>query len=111
VNMRTIQKAAMLLSLTAAFCFGENISGTLIDANCSPVADKNAPSDSPPSCSPKGSTTEFAVKTSAGKLYRLDSAGNARVASALKTDPGRTNVTVSGKIEGQTITVESIDIT
>ncbi|HXP86671.1 MAG TPA: hypothetical protein VN841_18215 [Bryobacteraceae bacterium] len=109
--MKTIRKTALLLCLTAAFGFGENISGTLLDANCQPVADKNAPSDAPPSCSPKGSTTEFAVKTSAGKIYRLDGAGNARVASALKSDPGRTNVTVSGKIEGQTITVESIDIT
>jgi hypothetical protein len=109
--MKTFQKAVLLLGLTAVLGFGENISGTLMDANCKPVADKNAPSDAPPSCSPKGSTTEFAVKTSAGKIYRLDGQGNARVASALKSDPGRTNVTVSGTIEGQTITVESIDIT
>ena len=108
--MKTIQSAAMLLCLTAALSFGENISGTLIDVNCKPVVDKNAPSDSPPSCSPKGSTTEFAVRTSAGKLYRLDGPGNARVASALKNDPGRTNITVTGPIEGDRITVESIDI-
>jgi hypothetical protein len=109
--MKTIQRAAVLLCLTAALGFGENISGTLIDANCKPVVDdKDAPSDSPPTCSPKGSTTAFAVRTSAGKLYRLDGAGNARVASALKNDPGRTNITVSGTIEGDIITVESIDI-
>jgi hypothetical protein len=109
--VKSIQKAVALVCFTAALGFGENISGTLLDANCQPVADKNAPSDAAPACSPKGSTTEFAVKTSAGKLYRLDGPGNARVASALKNDPGRTNITVSGKIEGQTITVESIDIT
>jgi hypothetical protein len=108
--MKTIQRAAVLLCFSAALGFGENISGTLLDANCKPVVDKDAPSDSPPSCSPKGSTTEFAVRTSAGKLYRLDGPGNARVASALKNDPGRTNITVSGTIEGEIITVASIDI-
>jgi hypothetical protein len=107
--MKTIQRAATLLCLMAALIFGENISGTLIDANCQPVTDKNAPSDSPPSCSPKGSTTAFAVKTSAGRVYLLDGQGNAKVSAALRSDPGRTNVTVSGKVEGQTIMVESID--
>lgn len=108
--MKSIWRFAVLLCLTAVVSFGENISGTLIDANCQPAADKNAPSDSPPSCSPKGSTTAFAVKTSSGKIYRLDEQGNARVAAALRSDPGRTNVTVSGKIEGQAIAVESIDL-
>ena len=58
----------------------------------------------------KAAKEKGAVKTSSGKIYRLDDQGNARIAAALRSDPDRTNVTVSGKIEGQTITVESIDL-
>jgi len=52
----------------------------------------------------------FAVQTADGKVFRLDNAGNMKAAAALKNDPGKTSVTVSGSLDGQTVKVDSIDL-
>jgi len=89
-------------------------SGTLVDATCY-QQQKNAQS-----CTATTSTTAFMIDVS-GKLYLLDDNGNTKAAAALKnradrsTDP--TNATntavtakVTGKLDGNTIAVQTIDV-
>jgi len=52
----------------------------------------------------------FAIQTADGKVFRLDNPGNMKAAAALKEDPSKTNVTVSGSLDGQLVKVERIDL-
>lgn len=103
--MRALAKAGILLGMAASFLFAESYSGKLIDANCRPD-----PSKKEASCAPTQTTTSFAVETSDGKIYRLDSSGNSKAMAAMKQNPGSSNVTVSGSLDGQTLKVESLDL-
>jgi hypothetical protein len=40
----------------------------------------------------------------------LDATGNSKAMAAMKEDTAKTNVTVSGSLDGQTLKVESIEI-
>jgi hypothetical protein len=45
-----------------------------------------------------------------GKVYKLDDAGNKQALAAIKEDPSKQNITVSGSFDGQTVHVESLDV-
>jgi hypothetical protein len=104
-TMNRITKSAMILFASAGLMLAESWSGKLIDANCKPDA-----KDPSATCAPTQSTRVFAVQTADGKVYRLDNSGNAKAAEAVKNDPSKTNVTVSGSLDGQMVKVESIDL-
>lgn len=106
--MKTFAKVGTILCLTAALGFAESYSGKLIDANCkAPAEQKEGPLSS---CAPTRTTTVFSVQTADGKTYRLDATGNSKAMAAMKENPEKTNVTVSGSLDGQTLKVESIEI-
>jgi hypothetical protein len=110
--MKMFTKIGAILCLTAVLSFAESFSGKLIDANCKAPADQKDQKDSGAlaSCAPTRTTTVFSVQTSDGKTYRLDASGNSKAMAAMKQDPDKTNVTVSGSLDGQTLKVESIEI-
>jgi hypothetical protein len=94
--------------------FGETYSGKLLDASC---VDKTKKTES---CDASGKTTAFAIDVS-GKLYRLDSAGNAKASAALKNradraaDPSQKQsegvmASITGSESGGTIAVEAIEV-
>jgi hypothetical protein len=86
----------------------ENWSGTLIDANCKPA---NAEAKGlPNSCAATSTTKVFAIETPDGKVYKLDAAGNAKAAAAVRSNENKTSVTVSGSMDGQMVKVDSIDL-
>jgi hypothetical protein len=102
-------KVGIIVLAAAALGLADSWSGKLIDANCKP--DPNSSSkDSSPSCAPTPSTRVFAIQTADGKVFRLDNAGNTKAAAALKEDPTKTSVTVSGSLDGQMVKVDSIDL-
>jgi hypothetical protein len=104
--MKRIMKLGIIVLATAALGLAENWTGKLIDANCKP--DPNSSSQN--SCAPTPSTKVFAIQTADGKVFRLDNAGNTKAAAALKQDPTKTGVTVSGSLDGQMVKVDSIDL-
>jgi hypothetical protein len=106
--MKLFTKIGIILGLTAALGFAESFSGKLIDANCKAPADQKDEALS--TCAPTRTTTVFAVQTPDGKIYKLDTSGNSKAIAAIKEDPGKTNVSVSGSLDGQTLKVESIEI-
>jgi hypothetical protein len=131
--MKTITKLGVVLCLAAGFSYAETWTGKLIDATCHDKSSQSSqatpgqatrgqsttPSTTPgqsssssrESCAPTASTTSFALETSDGKVYKLDSAGNSKAASAMRGNPNAKdeNVTVSGTMEGSTVKVDSIN--
>ncbi|HTX39364.1 MAG TPA: hypothetical protein VME43_30310 [Bryobacteraceae bacterium] len=96
--------------LTSAASF----SGTLVDASC------YNQQKSAQTCIATSSTSAFMIAVS-GKVYQLDDNGNTKAAAAMKeradrsTDPNNaTNAAVTakvtGKLEGNTIAVQTIDV-
>jgi len=108
--MNLITKVGIIALATAALGLAESWTGKLIDGNCK--QDPNASSKESPSasCAPTASTKVFAIQTADGKVFRLDNAGNMKAAAALKNDPSKTSVTVSGSLDGQMVKVDSIDL-
>lgn len=112
--MRRLLTMLALATGTIGLAAAASFSGTLVDASC--YAQQKATA----SCVATSSTTAFAIDVS-GKVYNLDEQGNTKAAAAMKnradrsTDPSNAakaavTAKVSGKLEGDTITVESIDV-
>jgi hypothetical protein len=113
-----------LAGLFAAFTCAETWNARLLDASC--VEAQKAPS-----CDPTAGSVTFAINV-AGKIYRLDDAGNAKAVEALKAradrakdpnpspnqaketaaSPENAAITakVTGTLEGEIVKVESIQV-
>jgi hypothetical protein len=110
--MRRVFKLSAFLAVVSALAFAETWAGRLVDATCSDQQKTGA-------CTPTASTTAFALST-AGKLLKLDAAGNAKAAEALKStensadrskDPKKEiTATVHGTLSDEVIKVESIEV-
>ncbi len=112
-----MRRLTILFALVAAFmglALAENWTGKLLDAACYDQEKGAKP------CDATATTATFAVNVS-GKVFKLDEAGNAKAAEAIKShadrsaDPSRAasggvSAKVTGTMEGQTIKVESIEV-
>jgi hypothetical protein len=107
--MKRFRNIGIVGLAAAAFALADSWSGTLVAGRCKqePYASKAQPLEG---CSPTSGTKVFAVMTPDGKVFRLDEAGNKQALAAIKEDPNKQNVTVSGSFNGQTLQVDSIDI-
>ena len=117
--MKTIGKFGILLGLGAAFCYGEVWQAKVLDASCygSQKATEHKSSENlARECAPTASTTDFAIQTSDGKVYKVNSSGSAELAKdmrdgVLKKDKdGDVHANISGSREGETVNVTSINI-
>jgi hypothetical protein len=107
-----------MLCLGAAFSYAESWTGKVLDAACYDAQKTTIKSqeDLARTCVPTTATTSFAIQTAAGKVYKVDS-GNSEFASdvqngTLKKDhDGDIHATVNGKLEGNMIKVDSINLT
>ena len=110
--MKTFLKIGAVLSLAAAFSFAESWSGKLVDADCMAKKDtSSAKTGSASECTPTLSTINYGVQVADGKVYKLDASGNSKAAAALRADRNKAseNVTISGRMEGQMVKVDSLD--
>jgi hypothetical protein len=105
--MNRIVKGALILCASAGFLLAETWTGKLVDGNCQ--AESNS-SKLPASCEVTPQTKVFAIQTPDGKIYRLDSEGNSKAASAVKNNPSKTDVTISGSMNGQMVKVQSLEL-
>ena len=117
--MKTIGKLQILLSLGAAFSYGEVWSAKVLDASCydSRKATEHKSSENlARKCAPTASTTDFAIQTSDGKVYKVNSSGSAEFAKdirdgVLKKDhDGDIHANVTGSREGETVNVTTINV-
>ena len=110
--MRRVFRLSAFLVVVSALAFAETFSGKLIDAACADQQKSEA-------CVPTASTTAFAINA-AGKVLKLDAAGNTKAAEAMKNkensadrakNPNREiNATVQGTLSEDTIKVEAIEL-
>jgi len=98
--MRRVLTLCALAAAFSALALAEDWTGRLIDANC------YSQQKSITGCDASGSTTMFALSVS-DKVYKLDDAGNAKAADAMKSradrsaDPGKpVSTAVAAKVTG-----------
>jgi hypothetical protein len=113
--MKKFFGTALLGGALSMLAMGADMSGNLLDASCYGKEMKSA------NCEATSSSTSF-VLLSSGKVYKLDTAGNEKAATAMKTRADRSKdpnnpaatkgitATVSGTVSGDTIQVESISV-
>ena len=117
--MKKFFGTALMAGAFSMLAFGADMSGNLLDASCYNKDQKST------NCAPTASTTSF-VLLSSGKAYKLDTAGNEKAVTAIKTRADRSKdttnpssststaasvtATVSGTVSGDTIQVESISV-
>jgi hypothetical protein len=111
--MKALSKLGMCLCLMSELSFGITLyRGQLMDASCY-NQNPSATGKSWVRCAPTDATSTFAIHTS-GKVRMLDSSGNDKAQTAVKTGilkrdaNGDMPVAVSGHRHGNTINVESI---
>jgi len=133
--MKTLLNLAIAIPLAAALTFAQqpqqqpadpqgrtqgqadvgsaSLTGHILDANCSQASALNSAGDKETAkkdvmknCSPSSSSTAFALLTDDGRFLKLDETGNSKVISIGAKKGLKASVT--GKIEGETLKVESL---
>ena len=92
----------------STLAFADTWSGTLVDVMCKGKDLASHTKKCALGCAKSG----FAVVLSDGKFLKLDEAGNGKALAALKTTEKEKDlkVKVSGKLEGETIQVDSLSL-
>ena len=95
-------------ALFSAFAMAESWNGTLVDVMCKGKDLSNHTRQCALGCAKSG----FAVVLSDGKFLKLDEGGNAKALAALKASDKEKDlkVKVSGKLDGETIAVDSLSL-
>lgn len=111
--MRITSRLLVFPAMFTMLALAGNWSGKLLDAAC---YDSKKGANG---CEATSQTTAFALSAS-GKVFKLDSAGNAKAAAAFKNradraEPGKAQAkevmaTITGQESGGTITVEAIEV-
>ena len=106
--MTRLTKIALSFSLFAGLAVAETWSGTLVDVMCKGRDLANHTKQ----CALKCAKSGFGLVLSDSKFVKFDEAGNSKAVAALKaTDKEKDlKAKVTGKMEGDLIQVESIDI-
>ncbi|MDQ6700350.1 MAG: hypothetical protein M3Z36_09205 [Acidobacteriota bacterium] len=101
-------KRLSVLSLFAVAAYAETWTGTLVDVMCKGKDLAGHTTKCAISCAKSG----YGIVLSDGKFVKFDEAGNAKTLSTLKaTDKEKDlKVKVNGKMDGDTVAVESIDL-
>ena len=115
--MKTIGSIGAMLCLGSILTYGATLDGKLMDATCyDGQKSEKSHQDFTKSCAPTESTTAFAIRTSRGKVYKIDSTGNNTLADdmrkgVLKKDhDGDVHATVNGSLNGNVVTVNSVNL-
>jgi hypothetical protein len=113
--MKTIGKVGIMLCLGAAFSYAETWTGKLLDASCydAQKATTKSHEDLARACTPTAATTDFAIQTADGKVYKVGPGTSEFVADVrngiLKKDKdGDMHARVTGKRDGDTVKVDAI---
>jgi hypothetical protein len=108
VVMKRILLTATFLIAAAGWAFAETFTGTVVDVMCKGNDLASHTRQCALSCADSG----FGLVQADGKFLKFDEAGNARALAALKKSSKEKDLKakVTGKIDGELIKVESIEI-
>lgn len=105
-----MKKLFLTLSLFSAAAFAETWTGTVVDTMCKgrDLAGHTVKCATSPRCSQSG----YGIVTADGKFIKFDESGNTKALAALKATSKEKDLkaTVTGKMEGDVIQVESITL-
>lgn len=103
-----MKKAFLAFSLFSVAAFAEQWSGTVVDVACKGKDLAGHTKKCALSCSKSG----YGLVTADGKFVKFDESGNAQALEALKASKKDKDLkaTVTGSMDGETIKVESIQI-
>ncbi len=101
-------KKLFVLSLFAVAAYAETWTGTLVDVMCKGKDLAGHTTKCAIGCAKSG----YGIVLSDGKFVKFDETGNAKTLATLKaTDKEKDlKVKVNGKLDGETVAVESIDL-
>jgi N-acetyl-beta-hexosaminidase len=101
-----MKRLLLTASVFSALAFAESFNGTLVDVMCKGKDLAGHTRKCALGCAKSG----FAVVLSDGKFLKLDEGGNAKALAALKASEKEKDlkVKVNGKLEGETIQVDSL---
>jgi len=110
-----MKKTMVLFTMTSALCLAESWTGKLVDSICAEQG--SAPSahntKDMNACTPRESTTSFAIRTPDGRILKLDSTGNKLAADTFKANSkaskGEMVITITGTMTGDTVQVDSVN--
>jgi hypothetical protein len=116
--MKMLGKCGIMLGFGAMLSYGATWTGKLLDATCYDTRKASVKSneDFTKACAPTASTTEFAIRTPSGKVYKVDSAGNSALADDLqkgvlkKDHDGDIHATINGSRDGKVVKVNSVNV-
>jgi hypothetical protein len=114
--MKTLGKLGLALCLATSFSYANTWKAKLMDASCydNRKAVRGSHEKIAEACAPTASTTDFAIRTSAGKVYKVDSESNSKLAAdiqngVLKKDKdGDIHAMVTGKLKAGMVKVNSV---
>jgi hypothetical protein len=115
--MKIIGKLGMMFGLVAGLGFANTWNAKLIDASCYDAQKETARKSHEniaKVCAPTEATTAFAIRTSSGKVYKVDSDSNPALAEdlrkgALKKDKdGDVHASVTGSVKNGVLKVNSV---
>lgn len=103
-----MKKAFLAFSLFSVAAFAEQWSGTVVDVACKGKDLAGHTKQCALSCSKSG----YGLVTADGRFVKFDESGNAQALEALKASKKDKDLkaTVTGSMDGETIKVESIQI-
>jgi hypothetical protein len=115
-----MKKVMVLFSITCTVCLAESWTGKLIDSACAEQGKNTSPSTASGqsnkdinTCTPKESTSSFAIRTPDGRTIKLDSTGNKLASDTFKANSkaskGEMVITVTGTMTGDTVQVDSVN--
>ena len=103
-----MKRLIVVASMFSALAFGESWNGTLVDVMCKGKDLASHTKKCALGCAKSG----FAVVLSDGRFLKLDEGGNSKALAALQATAKEKDlkVKVSGKLEGETIQVDSLEL-
>lgn len=106
--MKRLFVCGTLSVLATVAAFGETMSGTVIDVMCK----GKDPAAHTAKCAIGCAKGGYGLVTSDGKFVKFDEAGNTKTLAALKATSKEKDLkaTVSGKVDGDIMAVESVEI-
>ena len=101
-------KRLFVISLFAVAAYAETWTGTLVDVMCKGKDLAGHTTKCAIGCAKSG----YGIVLSDGKFVKFDEAGNSKALSTLKATEKEKDlkVKVNGKLDGETVAVESIDL-
>jgi hypothetical protein len=116
--MKKTAKFGIALCLAGGLSFGATWSAELMDASCydSQKTAHTAQESLEKTCVPTAATTNFAMRTSSGKVYKVDASGNSELASDIQKGTlkarksGEMHATINGKLKDGVVNVNSVNL-